>query len=454
MIKKTTLVALLCAIALGAAVYYFDWRKGSAEKPAADTTKPAFSVQASDITSFTIAHPAQTAAPSVRFYRQNGMWRIVQPIDTDADQSVADGIADQIAGARIDHTEPGSADRLKVYGLSPPQASIEFQVRSGAKHNLLIGDKDFTGDSVYTIVDGGQSVSLLPESLSTSTAKSLDDLRDRAVLHIETQSVASFHLKNSSGELDATKEKDEWKFTKPGGALAGTDAVDTLLGALSTAKMVSVASEKPDNLAKYDLASPPITFTAKDDKGVKSTLTVGKKVGEGYYARDTSRPTIFKVNEDIYKKLSERFSDLRDKRVLRTEADAIQQLQIHGANGTIVMSRKKDDPYAWTFDAPDAEKGKSAAAWKILDSISGLRAEEVIDAPGAGLLAQLAKPDVSAVLTDNNGKALTFRVSKPSGNFVYAQASDSSALYKLKKQILDDLNLKPADLALGASSSN
>ena len=57
--KKSTLIVLLCALALGAGVYYLDWKKGNEKKPDADTSKPAFSFQASDITSFTIAHPAQ-----------------------------------------------------------------------------------------------------------------------------------------------------------------------------------------------------------------------------------------------------------------------------------------------------------------------------------------------------------------------------------------------------------
>ena len=59
-----------------------------------------------------------------------------------------------------------------------------------------------------------------------------------------------------------------------------------------------------------------------------------------------------------------------------------------------------------------------------------------------------AKPAITAVLTDKAGKELTVRISKPKGDFAYAQSSNSPALYKVKKQIVDDLNLKPADAAL------
>ena len=79
MIKKTTLLVLLCAAALGAAVYYFDWKKGNEPKPAADASKPAFSFQASDIVAFMLAHPAQPGDSPVRFEKRDGAWRIVPP---------------------------------------------------------------------------------------------------------------------------------------------------------------------------------------------------------------------------------------------------------------------------------------------------------------------------------------------------------------------------------------
>ena len=171
MIKKTTLLVLLCAVALGAAVYYFDWKKGSEPKPAADTSKPAFTIQASDIVSFTLAHPAQPGDSPIRFEKRDGAWRIVQPIETDADQPTADGIVDQLAAARIAQTESGSADRRKAFGLDPPKVSVEFQLANGSKHTILIGDNDFAGESAYTIIDGGQNVSLLPQLLSTSVGQ-------------------------------------------------------------------------------------------------------------------------------------------------------------------------------------------------------------------------------------------------------------------------------------------
>jgi hypothetical protein len=453
MIKKTTLLVLVCAAALGAGVYYFDWKKGDEAKPAADPSKPAFSIQASDIVSFTIAHPAQSAEPPFRFERRGGTWRIVQPIETDADQSAAEGIVDQLAAARVSQTESGSADRRKAFGLDPPQTSVEFQLANGSKHTILIGDKDFTGDSAYTVVDNGQSVSLLPQLLATSAMKSLDDLRDRSVLHMDTEQVASFELKNSSGDLVASKDKDQWKFQTPAGSIAGKDAVDLLLQAIAGAKMVSVASETPDSLARYGLTAPAITFTVSSGKATSSTLVVGKKDGTAYFARDLSRPTIFRIDGDIEKKLSANFADLRDKQVLHLDATDIQRIEIQGAAGSLIVSRKPDGSDEWSFESPADRKGKPVSSWKVLDPLGTMRAEEVIDHPTPSLLAQLASPAIRMDITGKDGKEFNLRVSKPSGDFVYAQASGDTALYKLKKEVFDQLNLGPADLAAGNAAA-
>lgn len=452
MIKKSTLIVLLSALVLGGAVYYLEWRSGKNAKPSEDTSKLAFSIQADDVTSLTVSHPDKAGQPPIRLDYHNGAWSIVQPLATGADQPAARGIVDGLAAARISQTEPGTPDRLKAYGLDPSHVSLEFQLKNGTKHTILLGDKDFTAISVYSVIDGGKNVSLLPFSLYTSIDKPLDDFRDRNVLHVETGKVASFELENSSGDLSAakqsSKDQTQWKFTKPGGdVLADGESVNALLSAVANAKMATIANETPDNLAKYGLSHPAIAFSAVDDAGQKLTLLVGKKEGNGYLARDASRPLIFVINDDLYKKLTETFKDLRDKSLVHLTESDINHIEIHNANATMAVSRKQGSDFDWTIDSPADVKGKSAATWRILSPLTSAKAEEVIDHPSADVAAKLAKPAIEATLTDKNGSKLTVKISATTGDFVYGQTSASPAVYKFKKTAFDDLNFKVSDLA-------
>jgi len=444
-IKKTTLIILAIAAILAGAVYYFDWKRGSEEK--ISSAKRAYSIQASDVVSFTLAHPMLPSESAIHLAKRGGSWQIVEPVETGADQATLDGLCDQIAGADVSQTEPGTPDRLKAFGLDPPRASLEFQLASGATHTLLVGNKTFTGDSVYAIVDGAQQVSLLPVLLATTTARGLDTLRDRSVLHFDSAQAASFTIKTPAGEIEVSKENEQWEIKKPSNVAASEGAVDSLLQSVRDARAISVASEKPDDLAHYGLLNPAISFNVTDQKGAQYTLLVGKKDGDAYFARDVSKPTIFRVSADVYKRLSEKFADLRDKKVLHIDSAGIQTIEIRNANGSISLSRKKDSPDEWVFDAPADQKGKAASSWKILDPLTGLTAEDVVDHPAPNLLALEANPAVTVVLTRNAGKPLVVKISKASGDFVYAQATDSPSLYQLKKDALDTLNVKIADLA-------
>jgi Domain of unknown function (DUF4340) len=451
MIKKSTLIVLVCAVALGGAVYYFQWRSSKTEKPSEDTSRPAFSIQAQDITALTILHPGKTDQPPIQISNSNGNWNITQPLETSADPSAIRGIVDGLASARVSQSEPGTPDRLKIYGLDAPPVELDFQLKSGAKHKIVMGDKDFTGISVYSVVDNGKTVSLLPISLYNSTDKPVDDLRDRSVLHVDSGKIASFELRNSSGDLAASKQtvqdQTQWNFTKPADSRADEDNINSLLSAVANGKFTKIISEKSENAAQYGLSKPPITFTAVDDAGHKQTLSVGKKEGDGYLARDVSRPTIFLINEDLHKKLVQTLSDLRDKNLVHITESDVNRIDLHNANATMTITRKPGSDFDWIVESPADLKGKSAATWKVFSPLTSARAEEVMDRPSGEVAAKLAKPAVEVELIEKSGAKVTIKISSSVGDFVYGQTSAGSSIYKLKKSILDDLNFKASDLA-------
>lgn len=445
MIKKSTLIVLFCAAVLVGGVYYWTNKHDSKEAKPADASKPAFTVKAEDITSITLSRPANANSAAVQMTKDNGAWRIVKPVETDADQPSINGIADGLAAALVSGTEPGSPDRLKAFGLDPGAISIEFESKGGSKHTLLLGDKNFTGESVYALADGGKTVDLLPQTLLVSADKSMQELRDRSVLRVESESLAGFDLKNASGDVGAAKDSKGWTLTIPSNKPADAETVSQLIAGVSSARIESVASETPENLGKYGLSSPAITLVTTDTKGNKQTLVVGKKDGDNYFARDLSRPMIFRINGDLYKKLNEKFGDFRDKTLLHFSADSINRIEVHNSSGTIVLNRKEAGKEDWVFEQPDGEKGKAAASWKVFSPIEGARADEVLDRAPADAATALAKPAIEVILSDKDGKKITLDVSKPVKDFAYARTSAGSSVFKVKKELYDDLNFAPAE---------
>ena len=444
---------LLGAIALGAAVYYFDWKRGQkdAEKSVADTSKAAFSLPAgSEIVSLVLARPQVADEAPIHVEKQNDTWRILQPLQTEADQHVVSSIVETIGSARVESNQSGTPDRLKVYGLDPPAVSIEFKLKNGSQHTLKLGNKDFTNTYVYGLIDG-KDVALLPTALRTQTDLSVNLLRDHNVLHIVESNVSSFLLKNPAGQIEAKKEKT-WTFTKPdAGQLADDSDVTSLLNSVAEAQITAVVNESADNLSKYGLGAPAITFTATKGNGKAATLLVGKKEGSDYYAKDSSRPTIFKVNETLYKKLTQTYGDLRDKKLVHLTQSDITRAELYNENGAIVITPKSEQD--WIAEAPPDLKGKAISTWKIFPAITNARAEAIVDHPSADIQTRLAKPLVQMSLTAKDGKKITVSFTPVMGDSVYAKTSDVATVYKLNKNILAELNSKISEFAIEDSPS-
>lgn len=454
MIKKSTLFILLGAIALGAAVYYFDWKRGQkdAEKSAADTSRPVFSIPSgSEIVSLVITRPQVAGEGPIRLEKQNGTWQILQPLKTQADEHVISGIVETLSNSRIESNQPGTPDRMKVYGLDPPAVSVEFKLQNGLEHTLKLGNKDFTNTYVYGQIDG-KDVALLPSAMRTQTDLSVDFLRDHNVLHFAQNDVSAFSLKNPSGQIEAKEEKAGWTFAQPdAGQLADESDVASLLNSVSGAKMTGLVAESAENLSKYGLSAPAITFTATDGSGKSATLLVGKKEGSDYYAKDSSRPTIFNVNETLYTKLTETYGDLRDKKLVHlTQAD-FTRAELHNENGTLVITPKAEQD--WVAEAPAEIKGKAIATWKIFPPVANARAIAIVDHPSAEIQTKLAKPLVQMTLTTKDGKTITVSFTPAIDDFVYAKTSGATIVYKLNKNVLADLNSKISEFAIENSVS-
>jgi hypothetical protein len=448
MIKKSTLIVLLAVALLGGAFYYFDLRRGDKDKSTPDESKLAFAIGSpQEISAIKLTRPGTPSEPAIQLEKRDGTWWMTTPLQTGADQSVVEGIANGISGARVSQTVPGTPDRLKVYGLDPPAGAIEFQLQNGSKHSVKLGGKDFIGISVYAILDGAKDVSLVPQTLLTTTTVTAEGLRDHNVLHFSSGETVAVMLKNPSGELSFAKDKNDWNFTKPTNLRADNGDLMAILNTVSSRRLEAVVSETADNLPKYGLASPAVTFTVTDGKGKNATLLVGKKDGNGYFARDTSRPTIFRIGQDLYKRLDVKYPELRDKKLIHFDEEDVKNVVFRNANGEVVFSRKPDKTEEWAIESPQDLKGKSASAWKVFSVLTGARADEVMDHPPAVVMAKLAKPETDVTLTDKSGKKLSVEISKEAGNFVYARTSDGPAVFKLKKEVFAGLAVKPPDLA-------
>src|ERR1700683_5743811 len=103
--KKSTAIIFLVAVALAAFVFFYDVKHTkSTDKKAAssdtESSKPAFSVDPSDISALTIDREGSCA----RFELRSGAWFMTAPVDTRAAQSEVGGVGSQLGSLPLDLT--------------------------------------------------------------------------------------------------------------------------------------------------------------------------------------------------------------------------------------------------------------------------------------------------------------------------------------------------------------
>lgn len=443
--KKSTIILLLLAVIGGIAVYYTEIKPGKPRDEEKDTSREAFKLNREDITQIVLTRAGQ----SVTFENKDNKWLITQPLSAPADDATLNTIIGDLVSARIARDITASAEELKTYGLSDPKVKLDVKLKNGQSHKIELGEKDFTGSSVYARVDGGSSIALLSGSLLTSADKDLKDLRDRSLFGGLSQfDIKGLKLNTESGPIALDKQDTSWNLTAPTAGPAEESEVTSLLSEITSAKAAEVVTETADDLAKYGLNNAKLGVTAQLTAGGERVLSIGSKVDEQFYAKASDRPQIFKIDKAFYDKINVKLASLRSKDILKVSQDDVTKVQLKNPNLTLVVEPDKDHN-KWLVKEPADKKDKEASAFKIFTPLQS-KAEEVIEKPTGAITAKLASPAVTVTLTFKDGKTKVVKVSAADGENVYVRVEGNPAIYKLNKMMLESLSFKLDEVVTGS----
>jgi hypothetical protein len=437
------MIVLLIAALLGVGVYFLEIKKGSAGPDAkSDTSKPVFNFSSGDIASITISKGGQ----NIVLENQSGKWVVTQPVSAPADESAVNSLAGSFANSRVSRTLNASEDDVKSYGLDQPSVTVELKLKNGEQHRVQLGNKAYSGLSVYGRVDGAQGVDLLPVAMLTDSDKSLDELRDRSLFDASQYEISSLSLSNENGQATLSKEGSDWKLKAPVEADADSSKVSSTLSRITSAKAKEFVKDPSSDPATYGLDKPKIIVTARLQNGGEQTLSIGSKTDNLYYAKNSAQPQIFKIEQDLYDDLNVKPADLRDKGIVRLEKEDLTSVEIKNSN--VKLSAEKDKDGKWLVKDAGDNKGKEFKIDKVVDALSSNKATEILDKPPSSVTGKLSNPAVELHLSDKAGKTTIVSVSSADGDSVYVSVKGRSGVYKVNKQLLDDLNVKATDLVI------
>lgn len=156
--KRSTWIVLLIFLALVGTLIYLDQKEMAPQATTGTPTLPPERLFTEADGALTGIELSDREGLSVRLVKDGDQWRLEKPIETEANQGLAEEAAAQLAVLRI-LSKPGVAP--VDAGLASPSYRLVVTTAGGAKKELLIGDVTPSNSGYYAQEAGSQAVIVL-----------------------------------------------------------------------------------------------------------------------------------------------------------------------------------------------------------------------------------------------------------------------------------------------------
>lgn len=451
---RTTLILFLLVIGLGAFLIFFSLRQPSAREYK-DRDRRVF-----PITEFEKSGEARKglAEMATRIDLRNGKdaivleratgsstgWRIAAPVSYAADPGIVSSILSEVefltAARVIDPAKEGGLD-LSLYGLSAPEQSVSVTV-DGRAFRVDLGTRTTDGKSAYVTTEK-KLIYVVPVSILTKAATSLDELRDKTVLRFEKPSVTRITAAaTGKPAVELQREKAVWKMLRPAADETDGAAVTKLLDAVAALRVGSddFVADKPADLAEYGLNAPSMTLGLYEgDK--RRTLLIGaaaKHRSDKVYAMTDQEACVFELDKRDVDGLPAGATELRCRIALPMETADAMRIETTGP-AKVVLTKSGEE---WKMEEPAGQAASADAVRLFLAKLTGLEVRDRVDdvTPERLKEAGLAPPRaVVAVTTREGGVGRLLVGAEQAGKLVSVRRGESGPILTVSSELWSDL---------------
>ena len=427
----STILLIVVLAGLGAYIYFVD------SKQPAGTLGPAgvisevktkvFTVEADKIEEIRITADKETSLVK----KVNGTWQIVEPVQSEADQTEASGLATSIAGVEVNRVVEENAADLATYGLADPRVKVAFKGADGAAGELHIGERTATESDLYAVKAGEKRVFLVPSFQDSSFNKKPFDLRDKRILTVKRDDIDSLEISGETS-LQLSRTGTEWNVRRPVEARGDYSAIEGVLTRIASANMTKIVEQAPaggsiapDVLTKYGLDKPALTVTVSAGS-TKAALAIGKEDDGTLYARDLSRPIVFAVDPTLAADLKKPADEYRNKNVFEFRPFNLARLRITRGADTYEFQKvagtlaAQGDKWQRTVNGGAAADVDTTKMDDLLSKLTNLRIVSFVP-------SSAAKPEVIVAASYNEGKFERVRFGKAGADLFATREAEPGA---------------------------
>src|SRR3954471_19951552 len=281
-------------------------------------------------------------------------WKLTEPVQADADGTVIDAMVSAIGDLK-QKSEIGEGD-AKQYGFDPPRIVAAVKLDDGKEHSLEIGETNPFDNTIYVRKGGEKTVRVADGYAKSSFEKTLLDLRDKRVVHLEDGTeIRRIEVSGVKPPYTLEKNGTAWKLLAPQAGLADPGTADRIGSSLRTLRATGITAENADartlkqsGLAKALVEVRLTVAPAGGKESFQRVILLGQpapasgSVAVKTYAKRDDSPTLFEVDGQILKDLQKDPFDLQDKSLVHADREAVRKIVFEQPSAAkIVVERKK-----------------------------------------------------------------------------------------------------------------
>src|SRR5437667_112445 len=313
------IVAIVVLAALGAALYWSNHHMPSeTTRASAETPPKILTLNEADINKIDIK---KKGGEEVTLTKDNGgNWKGIAPKPLGADQSDVSSMLYSLSSPNSDRLVEEKASNFNQYGLSEPTLQIGVTEKNSKTHQLLVGDDTPTNNGAYVRVEGDRRVFTLAAYNKTTLDKSVNDLRDKRLLTLESDKISRIELTANKQEIEFGRNKDQWQILRPKPLRADSAQVDELLRKLTDAKMEASSVEslidklrdlQASKFLESGFNTPAIDVIVSSNDGKRIEKVLISKYKDSYIAKRENEPVLYELGSKLIEALQNSAKDLK-----------------------------------------------------------------------------------------------------------------------------------------------
>lgn len=447
---RTWLFALI-TLGLGAYIYLVE-RPRMEDEAAPDSV---LDVDVPSVSELKLSYPGE---PTIELTREQGKWRLRQPIDYAAEGDAVERLLQQIAETKAERRiKAGEAEPLATYGLDGDgkQARVSIKLQGGRSlPDLIVGQTTPVGYNAFVRVEGRDEIVVVPLLLHTGVKKSVFDLREKQIFDVDPAHVTAMEIGPVSRTVRLERRGDEWLIATPSQTGADPEQARALVSSLNAIRALEFYDAPVEGGDGTD--TPETTFRATLGDGNQVGFRLGRPIegpSPGHYLRRDGDGQVVKVDPSVAVQFDKDRSALRDKRLFKCSEPDIAEIRFERADGAGFGLKKTEGDWA-LLPPPQTGSVRQNVAQRAAVGLAALAGNEVASdnaqtaaqLAGFGLDAPVVEVEVFRADGSSCGRASAAVVGAESETAAhYVKRTDSGLVTTLPTYLFSRLDMRRED---------